>query len=92
MNFELAPFLERLAAVRAPVLLTHGRCEGSPIDRVTVLRDALPNARLVVFENSGHHALEEEPELFVSTLRAFLEDRPLPLPSYLGPGTLTERR
>jgi hypothetical protein len=46
----------------------------------------LPNARLVVFERSGHHALVEEHGLFMRTVRAFFADRPLPMPLHDGPG------
>ena len=33
----------------------------------------IPDARLVIFENSGHFIHVEEPELFQQTIREFLE-------------------
>lgn len=81
-SFDRASFSLKLKAVAAPALLTWGRCEPSPQERLTVLLDHLPNARLVIFENSGHYAMEEEPELFWGTLLAFLNDAPLPARSF----------
>ena len=80
--FDRAAFAPTLGAVRAPALLTWGRCEPSPQERLLYLLDNLPNARFVIFEQSGHNALEEEHETFVSTVRAFVSDEPLPVPFY----------
>jgi 2-hydroxymuconate-semialdehyde hydrolase/2-hydroxy-6-oxo-octa-2,4-dienoate hydrolase len=64
-----------LAAVRAPVLLVHGRD-----DRIVPLRDgalplleALPDARLHVFGRCGHVPAVEHHAAFVHLLRDFLE-------------------
>jgi proline iminopeptidase len=67
-----------LRALRAPTLLIWGRCEPSPRERLTNLQAYIRGARFVVFENSGHNAMEEERELFFAVLRAFLEGRALP--------------
>jgi len=39
----------------------------------------LPDARLVIFEKSGHNALEEETALFLKTICAFLNNEELPV-------------
>jgi proline iminopeptidase len=82
--FDANAFSSTLSAVEAPTLVTYGRCEPTPMVRQTFLRDALPNATMVVFEQSGHQALTEEHDLFIRTIRAFLADEALPLPSYTG--------
>jgi proline iminopeptidase len=40
----------------------------------------MPNAELVVFENSGHSPQQEEAELWRATVREFL-DRAVPAPT-----------
>jgi pimeloyl-ACP methyl ester carboxylesterase len=37
----------------------------------------MPQSRLVVFENSGHFPWIEEPELFIQTVKEWLEQRQL---------------
>jgi proline iminopeptidase len=83
-DIDIEEFARSLESVTAPVLLTTGKCDSSPVERQTVLRDALPSATMVVFEKSGHHPLIEEKELFVQTVRAFLKDQPLPMPAFEG--------
>ncbi|HOX45806.1 MAG TPA: alpha/beta fold hydrolase [Myxococcota bacterium] len=80
--FDRAAFARKLALVKAPALLTWGRCEPSPQERLLYLLDNLPDARLVIFEESGHNAMEEEPALFFGTLNAFLDGQPLPARSF----------
>lgn len=81
-SFDRVAFAEKLKAVKAPALLTWGRCEPSPQERLLYLLDSLPDARFVIFEKSGHNAMEEEPALFFGTLNAFLEGKSLPARSY----------
>ena len=82
LKFEYASIADGLRKVKAPALLTWGRCEPSPVERLTNLLDYLPDARFVVFKKSGHNAMEEEQELFFGMLRAFLAGKPIPTPSY----------
>jgi proline iminopeptidase len=81
-KFQYASIADGLRRVKAPALLTWGRCEPSPVERLTNLLDYLPDARFVVFKKSGHNAMEEEEELFFGMLRAFLAGKPIPTPSY----------
>jgi proline iminopeptidase len=77
-SFQRTELAEKLKKVDRPVLLTWGRCEPSPKERLLYLLDHLPNARMVVFEESGHNAMEEEPDLFFATVTAFLAGTQLP--------------
>jgi proline iminopeptidase len=46
---------DRLAEIRVPTLLTAGRRDDVvPVDYIEQLRDGVPNARLAIFEESGH--------------------------------------
>ena len=81
-SFDYDTIAAGLRRVRAPTLLTWGRCEPSPLDRLANLLDFLPDARLVIFEKSGHNAMEEQEALFFRVLRAFLAGDPLPIKSY----------
>jgi proline iminopeptidase len=81
-KFERAQFVEKLKKIDRPVLLTWGQCEPSPKDRLLYLLDHLPSAQFVIFEESGHNAMEEEPELFFATVGAFLAGQALPVRAY----------
>jgi proline iminopeptidase len=65
---------DRLAAIGHPVLVLSGRH-----DRVCVVEGGetiarrIPHAQLVVFEQSAHMFFVEEPDLYVATVRAFLD-------------------
>jgi proline iminopeptidase len=91
-SFDRRAFAPRLHAVTAPALLTWGRYEPSPQERLLYLLDNLPDARLVIFEHSAHNALEEEPGPFFATLRAFLAGGELPARAYRSRAELTATR
>lgn len=63
--------------IRAPLLAIAGRADGvvTP-DLVLAFRRAVPTARVVVFEKSGHLPFVEEPDRYVQLLRDFLGAAP----------------
>lgn len=62
----------RLGEIRVPALVLCGRYdEATPMQAETIAA-ALPDAELAVFEESAHLAPLEEPERYLSTIRAFL--------------------
>lgn len=63
---------ERLKSVTAETLILHGRHDPVPIAASETLASILPNARLVVFEDSGHALYAEETDRFTVELNAFL--------------------
>ena len=73
-NVDLAP---RLHLITAPTLILTGRFDLN-VAFVTAWRmvKAIPNARLHVFERSGHLPSYEEPDAYVETVNAFLTDAP----------------
>jgi proline iminopeptidase len=65
----------RLHEVKAPVLITHGRHDWIiPVAEAEEMQRIYPNARLVIFENSGHSPQIEEVELWTQVVRQFLAD------------------
>ena len=65
---------DRLGEVTHPVLVLAGRHDRTCA--VAASRDMaqrLPNAELVVFENSAHMTFAEEPDHYVATVRQFLD-------------------
>jgi proline iminopeptidase len=70
-SYDLKP---QLPAVLAPTLVTVGRRDWvTPVSAAQTIADLIPNAELVVFEKSGHSPQIEERELFLSTVRDFLD-------------------
>jgi proline iminopeptidase len=65
---------EQLKDVHVPVLITVGRYDWiTPVEASEELHSLLPNGELVVFENSGHSPQQEEKELWLATIRDFLQ-------------------
>ncbi|HEX8480684.1 MAG TPA: alpha/beta hydrolase [Allosphingosinicella sp.] len=65
-------FRPLLAAIRQPTLVVHGaRSHLYGADTAGHLVEALPNARAVAFDRSGHAPHLEQPRLFNDTLRDF---------------------
>jgi proline iminopeptidase len=70
-NYDLKP---QLPSVTVPTLVTVGRRDWvTPVSAAQTIASLMPNAKLVVFEKSGHSPQIEERELFLSTVRDFLE-------------------
>ena len=55
-----------------PTLVTGGRHDEMRPDHMAVLANGIPNAELVIFEDSSHMAFVEEREAYVATVREFL--------------------
>jgi proline iminopeptidase len=71
-DYDLRP---RLSSIRMPALVMVGAHDWiTPPDEARELASALPNARLVVFESSGHYPFLEEGERFANVVEAFLHE------------------
>jgi proline iminopeptidase len=73
-DFDL---LQRVEQVDCPVLILHGRHDPIPLEASEALARALPDARLVVLEQSGHVPYVEEPETLFREIERFLEEAPV---------------
>lgn len=63
----------RLEEIEVPVLVTVGRHDWiTPLAASEEIAREVPNAELVVFENSGHGPQNEERELWLETVREFI--------------------
>jgi proline iminopeptidase len=70
--YDLKP---QLPALTCPTLVTVGRTDWvTPVSSAETIAALLPNAKLVVFEKSGHSPQFEEAELFQQTMRDFLAE------------------
>ncbi|HTP22673.1 MAG TPA: alpha/beta fold hydrolase [Solirubrobacteraceae bacterium] len=67
---------ERLASVSHPVLVLAGRHDRTcSVDGAQAIADGIPDAELMVFENSGHMTFIEEQDRYVAAVRDFLVRR-----------------
>jgi len=64
--------LSRLGVVDEPVLLTSGRHDEATPVQVAAIRERLPQAEWVIFEQSGHLSHAEEPDRYMAVLGDFL--------------------
>jgi proline-specific peptidase len=62
----------RLGEIRVPALVSCGRYDEATPRQAETIAGALPDAELVVFEQSAHVPPFEEPERYLATVRAFL--------------------
>lgn len=62
-----------LARIPVPSLVIAGQHDALPPERAEELATALPRARFVVFDRSGHFAPIEEPHRFVDLVTTFLQ-------------------
>lgn len=66
-----------LAAIRCPALVIGGaRDQVVPLDEMRGMSAAIPNARFVALDGSGHLANLEAPAPFEAALGAFLDEQP----------------
>jgi pimeloyl-ACP methyl ester carboxylesterase len=66
---------ERLAALRLPLLIAHGKRDRIiPVERAHALASALPHARLAVFPMAHHCPMDTDPPGFAHVLREFISD------------------
>lgn len=76
-----APVRPALRHEHSPVLILTGGCNYIPWAVTAQYKTTLPNSTLVCLPNAGHVIYLDEPSIYASTIRAFLRDRPLPVPA-----------
>lgn len=70
-NMDLRPHLKQITV---PTLVTVGRHDFiTNVAMAEAIVKHIPNARLEIFEDSGHYALVEEPEKFYRLIKEFVE-------------------
>jgi pimeloyl-ACP methyl ester carboxylesterase len=68
-----------LRAIRQPTLVVSGSQDTMlPANNATAMFKELSNAQLILYPDSGHGALFQHHEMFVSHVRAFLDAQPAP--------------
>jgi proline iminopeptidase len=63
---------DRLTSITARSLIIAGRHDTMPVSKAEEMRDGIPDAKLIVFERSGHFAPLEEPQAFREAVFDFL--------------------
>ncbi len=63
---------DRLQEIHVPALVTGGRYDEARPAHVAVLADQIPQAELVIFENSSHMAFLEERQRYIRVVEDFL--------------------
>jgi len=70
-DYEREDVLSRL---NLPVLFTTGRYDEATPETVEHYRSLVPGAKIVVFENSAHMTMLDEPQAYVDVVREFLNE------------------
>jgi len=79
-----ADFLPDLEELSIPTLVIKGRCDYLSWSSAQEYLNALPDAKLLYLNDSGHNAYQDEPERYIANVRAFLLGRHLPESLYDG--------
>jgi proline iminopeptidase len=66
--------VDQLHKIKQPALVTCGRHDALPPSCSMLMHQALPDSRIVIFEQSSHVPFWEEPELYFKVLRNFLDE------------------
>jgi pimeloyl-ACP methyl ester carboxylesterase len=84
---DRASLSEDLKEVSLPALILWGENDLLiPVSNAHAMAEALPQAKLVIFENVGHLAMEEVPEASAAEVRAFMQSLVVELqPTYEAP-------
>jgi pimeloyl-ACP methyl ester carboxylesterase len=72
----LVDYRETLSKVSIPTLLCYGRGDTVPVAAGEYMRDRMPNAQLVVFEESNHCPFLEEPDRFNQVVDDWIQSLP----------------
>ena len=70
-QFDLRPDLTRISC---PTLIFHGREDPIPLSASEEAARNIPNARLVVLDDSGHVPYVEAPDALFGAINSFLEE------------------
>jgi proline iminopeptidase len=63
-----------LGEIQAPTLILVGRDDFiCPPSQAAIMHAGIPNAQLVIFEQSGHFPYVEEPDIFFAAVRAWFD-------------------
>lgn len=62
----------KLASLETPALIIHGSYDMIPVESSIAWTKALPNARLLVINDSGHMTHIEQPDIFFTAVKTFL--------------------
>jgi 3-oxoadipate enol-lactonase len=69
-----ADLRSKLGAIRAPTLVVAGAEDpAAPVEEAQLIRDSIPDARLVVVEQAAHLANVEQPEAVTQAVLEHLE-------------------
>ena len=71
-----------LASTHVPVLILRGGCDFMRWEVAYEYKLAFPNATLLYVPEAGHAFGYDQPKIYSSAIRAFIQDRPLPLAPY----------
>jgi len=67
-----------LRAIEVPTLLVFGRYDYMSVASTRYYQTLIPGSRVAIFEESGHLPMQDEPDKYVSLLRAFLRSTERP--------------
>jgi proline iminopeptidase len=74
-NYRHGP---ELHAITVPTLFTLGRYDYASSASARYYQSLIPGSRVAMFDSSGHLTMHDEPEKYVSLLKAFLRSAELP--------------
>lgn len=65
---------DQIQNISMPTLVTFGGHETMPVDTAKRMAKQIPNARLAITPDAGHHAMMDNPQVYYDNLASFIND------------------
>jgi proline iminopeptidase len=72
-NLKSVEYTDRLAAIKVPTLIIVGEHDECDPSLSKVMQQKIAGSKLAIMPNSGHMAFVDQPELYVRTIKEFLQ-------------------
>jgi proline iminopeptidase len=71
-NLTSVEYVDRLSTIKVPTLVIVGDHDECDASLARTMQEKIPNSKLVVLPNSGHEAFEDQPKMWIESVRDFI--------------------
>ena len=71
-NLISVEYVDRLSTIKVPTLVICGDHDECNPSLARTMHEKIPGSKLVVLPNSGHEAFEDQPKMWIESVRDFI--------------------
>jgi pimeloyl-ACP methyl ester carboxylesterase len=71
-NLTSVEYLDRLPTIQVPTLIIAGDHDECDPSLARTMHEKIANSKLVILPNSGHQAFQDQPKLWIESVRNFV--------------------